>query len=283
MQQVQLALQCLPPSSLRFHRTIVHPASLRQLTLLQLEKSPVHPLQFGCQALDLELEPAELPVGESPERIGVCLGPQCRISVGAPETGTGRSELQRVGQLLADRAADRPESLRQISAGGREALSLETELSLEVGHRPERQSGQRGRQSADGGAALHAVSFPEGFPRLGEQLYSFTGPVASKVNAIPQYVRGLIDSRPFGIASVTEFGALNNGRTDCTTAFNAALASPARLIVVPPGFYRTTAPLTIPYNSGKWILGLGGAKSVALTVAMSGENAGRAAIEYTHD
>ena len=107
--------------------------------------------------------------------------------------------------------------------------------------------------------------------------------MASKVTGIPQYVRGLIDSRPFGIASITEFGALNNGRTDSTAAFNAALASPARLIVVPPGFYRITAPLTIPCNTGKWILGLGGAKSVALTVDMPGENAGRAVIEYTHD
>jgi hypothetical protein len=107
--------------------------------------------------------------------------------------------------------------------------------------------------------------------------------VASKLTSIPQYVRGLIDARPFGIASVTEFGALNNGATDCTTAFNAALASPARLIVVPPGFYRITAPLTIPCNTGKWILGLGGAKSVALTVAMPQGNPHRAAIEYTHD
>jgi hypothetical protein len=100
---------------------------------------------------------------------------------------------------------------------------------------------------------------------------------------VAQYVRGLIDARPFGIASVTEFGALNNGRADCTAAFNAALASPARLIVVPPGFYRITAPLTIPCNTGKWILGLGGAKSVALTIGMSSGNPNRAAIEYTHD
>ena len=107
--------------------------------------------------------------------------------------------------------------------------------------------------------------------------------VASKITGVPQYVRGLIDARPFGIASVTEFGALNNGRADCTAAFNAALASPARLVVVPPGFYRITAPLKIPCNTGKWILGLGGAKSVALTVGMAAGNAGRAAIEYTHD
>jgi hypothetical protein len=107
--------------------------------------------------------------------------------------------------------------------------------------------------------------------------------VASKVTAIGQYVRGLIDSRPFGIASVTEFGALNNGTADCTAAFNAALASPARLIVVPPGFYRITSPLTIPWNTGKWILGLGGAKSVALTVGMHERQASRAVIEYTHD
>jgi hypothetical protein len=107
--------------------------------------------------------------------------------------------------------------------------------------------------------------------------------VASKITAVPQYVRGLIDSRPFGIASVTEFGALNDGRADCTAAFNAALASPARLVVVPPGFYRITAPLRIPCNTGKWILGLGGAKSVALTVGMPAGDAGRAAIEYTHD
>jgi hypothetical protein len=107
--------------------------------------------------------------------------------------------------------------------------------------------------------------------------------MASKVTAVGQYVRGLIDSRPFGIASVTEFGALNNGTADCTAAFNAALASPARLVVVPPGFYRITAPLQIPCNTGKWILGLGGAKSVALTMQMAEGHAGRAAIEYTHD
>ena len=101
--------------------------------------------------------------------------------------------------------------------------------------------------------------------------------------AAGQYVRGLIDSRPFGIASVTEFGAVNNGRTDCTEAFNAALASSSRLIVVPPGFYRITAPLTIPRNTGKWILGLGGAKSVTLTVAIPAGNSDRAAIEYKHD
>jgi hypothetical protein len=101
--------------------------------------------------------------------------------------------------------------------------------------------------------------------------------------AVGQYVRGLIDARPFGIASVTEFGARNNGTADCTAAFNAALASPARLIVVPPGFYRITAPLTIPCNTGKWILGLGGAKSVALTVDMQGGSPSRAAIEYKHD
>ncbi|MFL5490340.1 MAG: glycosyl hydrolase family 28-related protein, partial [Gemmatimonadales bacterium] len=100
--------------------------------------------------------------------------------------------------------------------------------------------------------------------------------MASKITAVPQYVRGLIDARPFGIASVTEFGAVNNGRADCTAAFNAALASPARLVVVPPGFYRITAPLRIPCNTGKWILGLGGAKSVALTVAMPAGHAGRA-------
>jgi hypothetical protein len=100
---------------------------------------------------------------------------------------------------------------------------------------------------------------------------------------ISQYVRGLIDSRPFGIASVTEFGALNDGVADCTAAFNAALASPARLIVVPPGFYRITAPLSIPWNTGKWILGLGGAKSVALTIEMPAGQSSRAAIEYRHD
>src|SRR5918997_5256159 len=100
--------------------------------------------------------------------------------------------------------------------------------------------------------------------------------------AASQYVRGLIDARPFGIASVTEFGARNNGTADCTAAFNSALASPARLIVVPPGFYRITAPLTIPCNTGKWILGLGGAKSVALTVGMPAGNSRRAAIEYKH-
>ena len=107
--------------------------------------------------------------------------------------------------------------------------------------------------------------------------------MASKITAIPQYVRGLIDARPFGIASVTEFGALNNGTTDCTAAFNSALLSAARLVVVPPGFYRITAPLRIPYNTGKWILGLGGAKSVALTVDMPPGTPDRAAIEYTHD
>jgi hypothetical protein len=107
--------------------------------------------------------------------------------------------------------------------------------------------------------------------------------VTSKVTAVGQYVRGLIDARPFGIASVTEFGARNNGTADCTAAFNAALASPARLIVVPPGFYRITAPLRIPWNTGKWILGLGGAKSVALTVAIPEGSASRAAIEYIHD
>lgn len=101
--------------------------------------------------------------------------------------------------------------------------------------------------------------------------------------AASQYVRGLIDARPFGIASVTEFGARNDGESDCTAAFNSALASPARLIVVPPGFYRITAPLKIPCNSGKWMLGLGGAKSVALTVSMPAGNSSRAAIEYTHD
>jgi pectate lyase-like protein len=101
--------------------------------------------------------------------------------------------------------------------------------------------------------------------------------------AVGRYVRGLIDARPFGIASVTEFGARNNGSMDCTAAFNAALASPARLIVVPPGFYRITAPLTIPCNTGKWILGLGGAKSVALTMGMPTGNSSRAAIEYKHD
>src|ERR687890_626770 len=98
-----------------------------------------------------------------------------------------------------------------------------------------------------------------------------------------QYVRGLIDARPFGIASVTEFGARNNGTSDAAAAFNAALASPARLIVVPPGFYRISAPLTIPQNTGKWILGLGGAKSVALTVAIPEGGRDRAVIEYTHD
>ena len=100
---------------------------------------------------------------------------------------------------------------------------------------------------------------------------------------LSQYVRGLIDSRPFGIASVTEFGALNNGVADCTAAFNSALSSPARLIVVPPGFYRITAPLTIPWNTGKWILGLGGAKSVALTIEMPRGHSSRAAIEYRHN
>ena len=100
---------------------------------------------------------------------------------------------------------------------------------------------------------------------------------------VSQYVRGLIDSRPFGIASVTEFGALNNGVADCTAAFNAAFSSPPRLIVVPPGFYRITAPLTIPWNTGKWILGLGGAKSVALTIEMPRGSSSRAAIEYRHD
>jgi hypothetical protein len=101
--------------------------------------------------------------------------------------------------------------------------------------------------------------------------------------AAGQYVRGLIDARPFGIASVTEFGARNDGVADSTGAFNAALESPARLIVVPPGFYRITAPLRIPHNTGKWILGLGGAKSVALSVAIPAGNSNRAAIEYKHE
>jgi hypothetical protein len=105
--------------------------------------------------------------------------------------------------------------------------------------------------------------------------------MATKVTAIGQYVRGLVDARPFGIASVTEFGAVNNGIADCTAAFNAALASPSRLIVVPQGFYRITGPLIMPTNTGKWILGLGGAKSVVITVAMAAGNAARGAIEYT--
>ena len=107
--------------------------------------------------------------------------------------------------------------------------------------------------------------------------------MTSNVTGVGQYVRGLIDARPFGIASVTEFGARNNGTADCTAAFGAALASPARLIVVPPGFYRITAPLTIPCNTGKWMLGLGGAKSVALMVDMPSGVSSRGAIEYTHD
>jgi hypothetical protein len=102
--------------------------------------------------------------------------------------------------------------------------------------------------------------------------------MATKVTAIGQYVRGLVNARPFGIASVTEFGAVSGG-PDCTAAFNAALNSPSSCIVVPEGNYLITGPLVIPHNTGKWILGLGGAKAVQLSVFMNDPT--RAVIEYT--
>jgi len=104
--------------------------------------------------------------------------------------------------------------------------------------------------------------------------------MGTSVTPVFQALRGVLNGRPFGIASVTEFGAVNDGIVDSTAAFNAALSSSATLIVVPPGFYLITGPLIIPANTGKMLLGLGGAKSVTLSVFMAAGNASRGVIEY---
>lgn len=49
--------------------------------------------------------------------------------------------------------------------------------------------------------------------------------------------------------SVTSFGAVGDGETDCTTAVQAALdANPSGTVYFPPGRYRTRARLRIPSN-----------------------------------
>lgn len=86
-----------------------------------------------------------------------------------------------------------------------------------------------------------------------------------------------------GLANIADYGAVPGGAVDCTDAFNAALSSNAGTVLVPQGFWRITAPLTIPPNSGKAIVGLGGLKSVVLLVQMAAGYEGRGAIEYLRD
>lgn len=75
------------------------------------------------------------------------------------------------------------------------------------------------------------------------------------VTAVSQFVKALKNGRPFGLLSVTDFGALGDG-SDATTAFEACFAAAAHAtVVIPNGTYRLTRSITVP--EGTSILGLG--------------------------
>ncbi len=153
LEQVQLPLQTVPPVSLRLHRrpltTVCH------LLLLQPGKPFVCPLRFSRKLLDFTLQPANLTRRKHPERIGVRLGPERRILVGAAETGPRRGEAQGIGHLLTDWARHHSRGFSQVGAGYSEGIVVQREHSLEPRHGAEREPGSCGGQSAHHGAALH--------------------------------------------------------------------------------------------------------------------------------
>jgi hypothetical protein len=87
--------------------------------------------------------------------------------------------------------------------------------------------------------------------------------MTTNVTGVSQYVRGLVDSRPFAIFSVKDFGAVGDGVVDDTSAIqatinavqtifvaqgdtvNSRVRSSVPIVYFPPGRYRTSATLTI--------------------------------------
>ena len=152
---MQLALQPVPPVSLRLHRPIISLTTLGHLLPLQPGKLFIHPPRLSRKPLDFPLQPADLARRKHPERIGVRLGPERRVLVGAAETGPCRGEVEGVCHLLTDRAGHHSRGCSQVRASNCERILLERERSLEARHGAEGEPGSCGGQSAHRGAALH--------------------------------------------------------------------------------------------------------------------------------
>lgn len=77
---------------------------------------------------------------------------------------------------------------------------------------------------------------------------------------LSQLVKGLVDRRPFGIASVTEFGAKGDGATDDTVAIQNAIntAGPGGVVFFPRGVYLISNTLLVS-NDGMLLEGARGA------------------------
>ena len=80
---------------------------------------------------------------------------------------------------------------------------------------------------------------------------------------------------------VTDYGADPTGTNDSTAAIQAALNSGTRLVYLPNGDYKTTAPLTVQANSGTEILGGSALKKTVIHAEMPASPAtDDAAIQY---
>lgn len=85
---------------------------------------------------------------------------------------------------------------------------------------------------------------------LSDDVTAIDGRVTTAENDIDD-----LESRLSGFVTPQDFGAVGDGVTDDTAAIQAALNSSAKVIYLPAGDYKTSAPLTISQN-GKQIIGL---------------------------
>jgi hypothetical protein len=67
---------------------------MRGLLFLQFDEAVVHSVQLGRKALDLGLQSADLSGRQSPEGLGVWLGPERRVCVGTAEAGSGGRQIE---------------------------------------------------------------------------------------------------------------------------------------------------------------------------------------------
>ena len=90
---------------------------------------------------------------------------------------------------------------------------------------------------------------------------------------LSQLVGGLVGGRPFGIISVTEFGARGDGTADDTAAIQAAIdAANGGTVYLPPGTYRITSPINITVT-GTVLIGAARNKSIIQNENASGGHA----------
>ena len=166
LQQVELALQRVPPSSLRLHGRYVPVTTLCRLLLLQPGEVFVHPPRLSRKPLDFPLQTLDLARRKHPEPIGVRLSPERGVLVGAAEAGPRRREVEGVGHFLADGAGHH--------SGGRSQVGARDENEFPSSGSAASRRGTAPRESPAAAAASRpraerrcmTVSFPGAFSRL---------------------------------------------------------------------------------------------------------------------